>query len=343
MLTTDASQAPTREQHYHAGHAARAIEVFRKLDAAGKTVRPADARRCEDYALEVLRHRRFIPWLMVYTALAGAFKEGWIPDNFYGARVVPAIQGPHGHVSFLKSLSAALFDSSSFPDLGSRINGSLFDRAYRPLSFDDARALFFEGNDRLVFKPDDSGRGKGIRFLDSSAFDRQEIEALGSGVFQRHVTQHPVFDRFSTTSVATLRVTTVVEADGTISLRACHLRLGSGSDTHVLPESQVTVPIDLASGALRDSGLASWLECRVHPTSGEPFAGLTIPAFDACIRTIIAHHQRIGFVRCVGWDITIDADEAPQILEWNGFHNSIILAEALQGPCFKGLDWERFA
>ena len=344
MLDQDARTADERrDQSYHADHAARAIKVIRRLNAAGKRVRPADAQRCQDYAIEVLRHRAYVPWLMVYSALAGEFKEGWIPDNFYGSRVVHAIQGPPGHVSFLKSLSAALFDSPSFPDLGSRINGSLFDRAYRPLAFDDAHEQFFERNDQIVFKPDDSGRGRDIAFFDKGSFDRATVEALGNGVFQRYVSQHPFFDQFSNASVATIRITTVVEDGGPISVRAGHLRLGSGSDTHILPASQVSVPLDLASGAPRETGLLSWLECRAHPTSGEPFAGKTIPAFEQCLSTALSHHQRIPFVRCIGWDMAVDIDDEPQILEWNGFHNSIILAEALQGPCFKGLGWERFA
>jgi hypothetical protein len=74
-----------------------------------------------------------------------------------------------------------------------------------------------------------------------------------------------------------------------------------------------------------------------------PFAGKTIPAFTQCLHTVLGHHERVPFVRCIGWDITVDSEEEVRILEWNGYHNSIILAEALQGPCFKGLGWERFA
>ena len=344
MPNPNAKTAPERRgPDYHAQHAARAMEALRTLGAGGKRLARSDIKRCEDYSVEVLGDKKYAPWLLVYTVLAGGFKEGWIPDNFYGANVVPAIQGPHGHISFLKSLSEALFDSPAFPNLGSRINGSVFDKAYRPLSLDEARARFFDGNERVVFKPDGTGRGKGIRFFDAHSFDREAVESLGSGVFQRYVSQHPLFDQFSDTSVATVRLTTVVEESGQISLRAGHLRLGSGSDTHILPKSQVSVPFDLATGALRETGLMNWLDCSAHPTTGEPFAGKTVPAFEQCARTVIAHHERVPFVRCIGWDVAVDGNEDVHILEWNGYHNSIILAEAIQGPCFADLGWERLA
>lgn len=334
----------SRDRDYHAGHAARAAASLEKLAAAGKTLRPDDARRCEEYATEVLRHKKFAPWLMVYSAFSGGFKEGCIPDNFYGAKVVPVIQGRAGQVSFQKSLCARLFNSRSFPDLGSRINGALFDKAYRCLSFVDAQARFFDGNDRVIFKPDGTGRGKGIHIFDVRSFDRATVDRLGNGVFQRYVRQHPLFDCFSTTAVAAVRITTVVEDSGEISVRAAYLSLATGSDTHVQLESLVGVPVDIATGKLADSGInSSWVECSAHPTSGEPFAGKRVPAYEQCVRTVIAHHRGIPFVRCVGWDVAVDSDEEVRILEWNGFHNAINLAEAAQGPCFKDLRWERFA
>jgi hypothetical protein len=343
-MTTEGDARQQRDRDYHAGHAARATASLEKLAAAGKKLSPSDTKRCQDYAAEVLRDVKFAPWLMVYSAFCGSFKEGWIPDNFYGAKVIPVIQGAHGRISFMKSLAGALFDSPSFPDLGFRINGALFDRAYQPLSFEDARARFFDGNQRLLFKPDGTGRGKGIHVFDAKSFDRNAIDRLGSGVFQRYVSQHPLLERFSESAVGTVRLTTAVGNDRQISVRAAYLSLGTGEDTHVQVSSLVAVPLDMAKGTLRETGItASWIECSAHPTSGETFAGKQVPAFDKCLETVIAHHRRIPFVGCVGWDVTVDRDEQVQILEWNGFHNAINLAEASQGPCFQDLRWERFA
>ncbi len=333
-----------RDRDYHARHAAEAMQILRDLKAAGTALRRPDIRRCEEYSADIFHDKKYAPWLLVYSAISGGFREGWIPDNFYGSKVVPAIQGRHGHISFLKSLSGALFKGAAFPDIGSRINGSLFDRDYCPLSFEEAHAQFFDGNERVVFKPDSSGRGKGIQFFDAQSFDRAAVDRLGGGVFQRCVSHHPLFDRFTDKAVAAIRITTVVEVSGEITARAAYLCMAKGADTHVHSQSRLRVPLDIATGALRETGrLANWLECTAHPTSGEPFAGKTIPAFDNCLRTVVAHHRRIPFVGAVGWDVTVDRDEQVQILEWNGYHNGIGFAEATEGPCFTDLRWERFA
>lgn len=333
-----------RDDAYHMSHAARAMEVVRELHSAGRTLKPADIKRCEDYAVDVFRHAKFAPWLLAYTAVSGSFKQGWIPDNFYGERVIPLIQGPYGRLSLLKSLSGALFGSPAFPDLGSRINGSLFDTSYQPLSFDDARIRFFEHSGRIVFKADGSGRGKAIRFLDKGSFDRHTVASLGNGVFQRRVEQHDFFDQFAPGATAALRITTVVDGSGEISPRSAYLCLASGSDRHVRSESQIRVPVDIATGLLAKMGLlANWLECDAHPTRGERFAGKSIPAFGRCLETVVAHHRRIPFVGAIGWDVIVDSDGAVQIFEWNGFHNGIGFSEATQGPCFADLGWERLA
>ena len=336
--------AKRREPAYHAKHAARAMQVLHDLHSAGTSLSPADFKRCDDYSKDVFGDRKYMPWLLVYTAVSGSFKEGWIPDNFYGEKVVPAIQGPYGRVSLLKSVSAALFDSPAFPDLGSRINGSLFDRAYRRLSFEQARKQFFEHGDHIMFKGDGSGQGKAVRTLAKRSFDRETIEHLGNGVFQRRVAQHGFFDLFSDRAVASLRITTVVKETGEITPRASYLCIATGSDTHVQARSRLRVPVDVATGALGETGhLTNWVPCEAHPTSGERFAGKTIPAFEQCLQTAVSHHQRIPFVGAIGWDIAVNRDERVRILEWNGFHNGIGYSEATQGPCFADLGWERLA
>src|SRR3546814_19122343 len=45
--------------------------------------------RCNEYAQDVLGSRKFAPWLQVYAAVSGEFRERWIPDNYYGVVVDP--------------------------------------------------------------------------------------------------------------------------------------------------------------------------------------------------------------------------------------------------------------
>lgn len=297
---------------------------------------------CDDYALDVFGNRRYAPWLYLYAAVSGEFKEGWIPDNYYGEVVVPKWQGTYGKISDLRPLNALLFRSDAFPDLLSYMNGFFFDTAYRPVLQEAVKEVLFYDRDHVVFKLNNSRRGGGFHVFDAQSFNVEQVRNLGNGLFQSFIDQHTALAKFAPASVATIRITTVVEENGDVSVRASNLRLGSGVDTHVQSQSQILVSVDRQSGALSGIGYTSdWQELTAHPTSHVPFAGNIVPAFKACTETVTELHKKILYVRCIGWDVAVDQEEKVRLMEWNGGYPGIKFNEATQGPCFADLGWER--
>lgn len=78
--------------------------------------------------------KQFAPWLYVYSAINEDFKEGWIPDNYYGRIVVPKLKGNYGKIANYNSLTSKLFYSSNFPVLAYFTNGLWFSPEYNILS-----------------------------------------------------------------------------------------------------------------------------------------------------------------------------------------------------------------
>ena len=328
--------------HYHRRHMTNVKGILRSIEHEKGSLSHRIVRQCDDYAIDVFGHRHFAAWLYVYSAVAGQFKEGWIPDNYYGSVVRPKLKGVYGKVSGLKSLHPAIFSSESFPDILSYANGVFFDADYRVIHPDSVVDKIFSDRERVVFKLDNSSRGKGICFLTRESFDLSKIYYLGNGVFQNVINQHELFQEFAGASVATLRMTTVIDDNGRASLRACYLRLGVGTDTHVQSKSHIRVPIDIKTGAFCNVGFTpEWLEIDAHPTSKMKFEGKFIPAYDDCRKLVTNLHQRVPYARCIGWDLAVDDQECVRIMEWNAQHNDIKFSEATQGPCFSGLQWER--
>ena len=91
-----------RYNHSHnklATHALKTIESIK-----GKT-NPLLIKTSNDYAKEVLGWKGYAPWLRAYSAMAGEFRDGWLPENYFGSVVVPKLQGEVGKkLSFLKTL-----------------------------------------------------------------------------------------------------------------------------------------------------------------------------------------------------------------------------------------------
>ncbi|MBY5991708.1 sugar-transfer associated ATP-grasp domain-containing protein [Ferrimonas balearica] len=321
----------------------RAGKILRTIAKDKGPLPPALARQCDEYAKEVLGGREYSPWLKVYSAMAGEFKEGWIPDNFYCLKVMPHLKGRYDTLSDFGTLSNSLFRVANRQNIATVVNGLYLDGEMRAMDDAELEACLFADDDRFVFKVDDSYQGKGIHFFSKAGFDLAAMKRLGDGVAERYIEQHELFDAFAPNSVATLRLTTVVLDDGSVEARAGYLRLGVGDDTHVMSASAVRVPLDMATGAFSETGFqANWQATRVHPSSQMRFAGQQVPSFKACVDFVVQLHTRLPFVRVVGWDLTVDRQGNPVFIEWNGGHNTITFSEATTGPCFTGLNWERY-
>lgn len=328
------------ENTYHRKMSAEAFRFLGNLKQQGKSLRPADQKRCDDYAVQVLGHQRYAPWLYTYTAFAGQFHEGWIPDNYYGWVVVPKLKGDYGIVSDLNSLNVAIFRSDAFPDVLSYVNGVFFDRDYRFVPKQDVADRLFKDHDRVVYKVDNASRGRGVYAYSKDTFDVQAIPKLGNGLFQGFIRQHDFFNQFTDGAVATIRMTTVCEDNGKTSLRGCNLRLGNPKETHVQSATQTLVPIDLNTGALSETAYTpDWIALDAHPTSQIKFAGLSIPNFSNCLEQVLSLHRQVPYARCIGWDITVDHEGNMKCMEWNAEHNGVNFNEATQGPCFADLGW----
>ncbi|ADG17363.1 sugar-transfer associated ATP-grasp domain-containing protein [Paraburkholderia atlantica] len=327
---------------FHHDHGLQARRILERLESKYGKADPNNLRLADTYARDVFGDPVYAPWLRVYTAFCGTFKEGWIPDNYYGIVVVPHMKGWYGKISSLKPISRLIFDGDELPDLAYFANGLFFTDKSVVVPERDLKDVVFEHTERVAFKLDGSGQGNGVYFFDRANFDPAVIRSLGNGVIQTFIDQHSLFTAFASKPVATLRFTTVVDDAGRISVRACYLRLGRAEDTHVLADREICVSVNLETGELCDQGyMSDWGAVEAHPDSGVHFAGVKIPCFDKCKATVLRLHRKIPFARCIGWDLTVDANDQVKLMEWNGKHNDVKFSEATQGPCFADLNWER--
>jgi hypothetical protein len=322
----------------------RAERALRSIGSVKGTLPRELKAQADDYASDVLGWKGYAPWLHVYTAVAGEFREGWIPDNYYRRVVLPAINGRHAALGNLRSLTVRLFGEDGVPDRGYIVNGRLLsshlDVVTSSAEFAD---LVFDGATRVVFKADHSFQGRGLRTFDRTEFVRA-APTLPNGVIQPYIDQHPTFAKFTDRAVATVRLTSVVEPDAKVAVRAASIRFGRDSDDFVSSASHVRVPLDLETGALGDVGYTvGWLETATHPDSGVAFAGSTVPNYPACRRFVERLHRCNPQNTCLGWDLTVDREGTVHLLEWNSEYAGITFSEATRGPCFQGLGWEALA
>jgi putative polysaccharide biosynthesis protein len=293
-----------------------------------------------EYARDVLGSAKYAPWLHVYTAISGGFKEGWIPDNYYGLVVGPLTGGDASSVVRVKSFTNRILNTEALPDLAYVIAGIYYSRDFRPIGVADLVATLFDRHARVFFKADGTGQGRGVSVKTKADFEKA-APRLPDGVFQAPIQQHEFFKPMSPRSTATLRITTARDPDGSVSVKAAYLRGGRATDDIVACSSHVRVPVDKQTGALADVGyLHDWRSTDQHPDTGFRFSGEVIPNFGDVIGLCKSLHESCPHMLCLGWDTCVNQEGKVEIMEWNARYNDIKFSEATTGPCFRGLGWE---
>ena len=327
---------------YHEEHRKEAIDVLRNIEREKGKTDAKSLRLSLEYSKDVLGDKKYAPWLYVYSAIAGEFREGWIPDNYYGSIVAPKLKGDYGQLGDRNMLTNMLIKPIQSLDVLYYVNNLFWTTDFEVCDEKSVSEILFKETNQIVYKIEDSFQGKGVYFFDSENFALNKIKALGDGVFQNYIEQHSFFLDFAKLSVATIRITSVCDDFGKIKVKTAYLKLGRDSDTHIQATSSIKIPVNIDNGELFHSAYyQDWTTTKFHPDSNTPFANKVIPSFDNCISEVIRMHSRIPFVRCIGWDIVVDSSNQVQLIEWNGRHNDIKFSEATQGPCFKELHWER--
>ncbi|MBA3521235.1 MAG: hypothetical protein H0T90_01855 [Gemmatimonadales bacterium] len=218
------------------------------------------------------------------------------------------------------------------------------DRERYITSGDCLQLLQVEGA-RYVVKPEDGRHGEGVFLLecrdgrllrrrgqdtqplDLDAFLKQAAAGPPRGTFiERWVEQGPFWERLFPDSANTLRVLTLWHPDDlTPSIARAVQRIGT---TDTVPADNwsgggVSVPIDLATGRLGVGRLhplkSGRQEQRVthHPDTGTPIEGAVIPGWSRVADTVLRAAGGLPFNRMGGWDVLVDREGVPVVVEAN--------------------------
>lgn len=330
-----------QDYRYNTALNKEAMEVLTNLEHSKGKLPSHIKDQCDHYAKQTLGDVKYAPWLYVYSLMRGEFKEGWIPDNYYGKIVLPKSNGISGMPAQVKNISSSLLKSNLFPDLISYSSGIYsISASNEVLKKEDVKNVLFKDHDTVIYKLNSSFQGKGIHFFNKNEFCLDKVAKIGSGIFQKLIVQHNVFNELFPKPGATIRLTTALTPAGNVDVRGAYLRLGVGSDEFVKSSTNIRVGINLDSGELFNDGYTSdWFEINEHPTTKKAFKGVVIPNFKEACENVIALHKNYPFVQSIGWDVIINEQNGVEIMEWNAVHNGIKFTEAIQGPMFADMPW----
>ena len=279
-----------------------------------------------------------------FTEKTGEFSAIYIPQDIYVGYIDPYFNNLR-EAKYIdnKCYYDMLFHQLLQPQLVlKRMNGIWLDSCKKPVDNTEMRTIIELEHDGLFVKEAQvSAGGHGVLFVDSSddAYDiimdfANKIET--DIVIQRRLYQHADCAKFNSSSVNSLRIYSILNKNGSVTIYSSVLRMGVG-DTRVDNYASGGVSCGITDdGYLRKYAYNKKGErVEKHPYTGVVFEGCKIPSWDKAVTLVKNTHPTISHFRSVSWDIMINKAGEPVLIEANLCRGGIDLLQLCNGPLFK--------
>lgn len=319
---------------------ARLIRKEIIADKGKSVVTTGVMKEIKKYCRETFGSSAYWPWLAVYTEQRGEFKKGWMPYEYYRYEMLPQVNpDKYREFSECKHLDYKLFNDSIIEPVFFRSNGLYFHKKGSVLKKSQVDEILENIDNELVIKAASGGGGKSVMFKQPSEVCLEELPEKSDLVFQKAVKQHSELEKLYPHSVNTFRVFTYLDDEGAIKIKFIIIRFGrngsridncssGGGWVFVYPDGRV------APMAYNEYGYELG---TTHSDTGTEFSKLNLPFLDKVKELCKKSHRTFPYTRIVGWDVYIDEEGTPKLIEWNAETPGFWGFEACFGPFLEEL------
>lgn len=283
-------------------------------------------------------------WHQYYTANNHFFSEKYIPEDVFHTIISNAVNEMKQWPALLdKNLLETIFKDFKQPvSVVKNINGFFYVNN-REVSKIKAIDECFKYYDKLVIKPSiESGRGRNVigfstenkiaihnNLLLEDLFDSYKKDFI----IQKVVHQHPNLKLLNESSLNTLRIMTYL-SENQVHILSSLIRVGSmGSFTDNHSVGRVVCGIK-SDGSLKDFGYLVSGKRKSATDSKIKLKGVVIPSYDKAIEMVKEMHYNVPYFRIISWDIGIDDENDPVLIEYNTYRQGIQSHQIANGPLF---------
>ncbi len=281
-----------------------------------------------------------------YTQATGHFDPHYIPDDLY-INLIDAWFNSRGPAKILdnKCLYAKLFPRAKQPvTIAYRMNGVWLDSKYDPIEMDELVELLSCEKEVVAKYATNSMGGHGVFFFTGEDLAQKVFNSVAKNdrdfVIQKVLIQHPTLAKLNIESVNTIRHLSFLE-NGKSTVYSSILRMGV-NHSRVDNASTGGITCGIAQdGRLKPVAYAiSGEKYEKHPSSDIAFNTITVPSFERSLEFVKELHESLPLFRLISWDIAIDQNGDPVLLETNLYRGGIDFHQLNNGPLF-GADQDR--
>lgn len=295
------------------------LKVHRKLTKEQK-------KEVQDFYVPLIGKKIDVHCHEYFYSRTGVFNKEYVPVNFYHCEIVPRANVRYvGSVLNDKNMCDMLFPGENVVHtILKNMNGYYYYEG-RPVSEEEAVSLC-KNLEEVMIKPSLKSKGKGISlFSAKDGVTNIENKTIGQlfkeyekdFLIQVWVRQHKDMAALNPSSVNTLRILSY-RSGMEVLIIYCVVRIGrSGQviDNQSAGGMSTTLTED---GKLGKYAFGGYLEDNIEKTdTGIVLDGYQVPSFDKAIAMVKRLHLQLPFLDIVGWDVAIQEDGEPVLIEFN--------------------------
>ena len=265
-------------------------------------------------------------WHKYYTGINGRFHKEYMPYDIFNAIINPRLNQTRQWPALLdKNLSYNLFKEFRQPKcVIQNINGFYFINNDL-VEIEEAIKACENLRTKLIIKPTiNSGNGRMVNAFNTQGY-KTSLEGLSlrqmfkqyrkNFIVQEYLEQSDVLKSLNPSSLNTLRMVSYLNKDG-VHILSSVLRVGQkGSVTDNFSSGGIFCGIN-KNGQLKGTGYDSKAN-EVSSLSGVRLNTLRISNFDKVKNMITDMHHVVPYFKIISWDIGINKDNLPFLIEYN--------------------------
>ncbi len=291
-------------------------------------------------------------WHRLYQSYTGKFRYNYFPEILFSTKLEP-LWNPYRIAEFLgdKNLLHTLFGTVQNLHIPktflSSVRGVLRDSDNKIIDFEGAVDSIKNIGYCVIKKTIDTSSGRDV-IVANLIGDRDEksgqsindlLLSFGADfVVQERVVQSEVLNQFNSSSLNTFRVITYL-LEGQVKVCPIALRLGrNNAEKDNIHYGGISIGVDF-NGEIREFAFSEYGEkLSAHPDSKVVFLGKTIPQISEIIKITKELHQCVPYLGVVSWDMSLDENDTPVLIEMNTTGQSAWFCQMVNGEPLFGDD-----
>jgi len=275
-----------------------------------------------------------------YKMFCGAFNPYYVPDDYYDfAEHVFNLRWAAYFLQHKCNLKYIVPERNRAKVIVQKIDGHFVLEDNTEISKEEAMAYLKKEPVFVAKIARGTGGGKGVRKIEMDGIQNKDkfLNDLLMPIdmeFERIVQQSDFMAQFNPDSVNTIRIITL-NINGKCTVLSAFFRMGSkGSFVDNFCSGVGVLAGVNYEGNLNEFGIDKNFDKVFKAPTGLEFKGVCIPNYDSIKQQIIDFHRKIPFANLIGWDVTLDKDSNPIIIEVNLDSAHLALHQAFNGPIF---------